>query len=111
MATTPGNDTAHRLVSEALEQGVRNRDWFLWINVNGDTFLAPNDNLDSLVQLTEQWLRELDPDAERKPAPFAWPGPHGVSVVLRALPKKPHARGSNPLVGNPYPAFAYWTGN
>jgi hypothetical protein len=96
--------TIHHRVSQALEVGVRNRDWFLWLDVSGEPELP---DLGSLVAETERWLARLDPDAGGDEAELDWVGP-GLRVHLRALAKKPRARGGNPLVGNPYPAFAYW---
>jgi hypothetical protein len=98
-------DSPHRVVSQALEAGVRNRDWFLWVGVDAEA--VPTD-LDPLVERTEQWLSQLDPNQDADPEPeLEWAVP-GLHVSLRALAKKPRARGQSPLVGNPYPAFAYW---
>ncbi|HEX8648346.1 MAG TPA: hypothetical protein VF715_15750 [Thermoleophilaceae bacterium] len=98
--------TPHRVIAEALEREVKNRDWFVWLSVDGNqTPEAPD--LATLAQETERWLSRWNPDRDRQPPEFEWLRP-GVSVRLRALPKKKHARGANPLVGNPHPAFAQW---
>lgn len=101
----PDEFNPHRVVAEALEHGVRNRDWFVWLTVNGTRMPGAAD-LNALAEQAETWLSRLDPENEEQPE-LAYEGP-ALSVRLRALPKKPHARGANPLVGNPYPAYAQW---
>lgn len=105
MATSTEHVSMHRRVTEALESGVHNRDWFLWVDVSGDD---ARPDFSSLVAAAEQWLGQMDPDAEPGEGPELQWARSNVSVLLKALPKKPHARGADPLVGNPFPAFAYW---
>lgn len=93
----------HRVVSQALEGGVQNRNWFIWVDVSGE---SPPPDLSPLITRTEQWLHDLDAGTSQS-TELNW-SKSGLTVLLRALAKKPHARGANPLVGNPYPAFAYW---
>jgi len=104
---TPEHDSPHHMLTQALEAGVTNRDWFLWLDVSGDD---PRPDYTSLIDQTEAWLEGQDPDAPDPAAELVW---HrgGLHVQIRALPKKSRARGANPLVGNPYPAFAYWVTN
>lgn len=100
----PDGDTLHHALSEALEGGVANRDWFLWLDVSGGD---PHPDFSSLIEQTERWLAQQDPDARELATTLSWQQ-RGLHVEIRAEPKKPRARGAQPLVGNPYPAFAYW---
>ena len=97
--------TPHHRVSDALEQRVRNRDWFLWITVHR---VDPDADLERLALEVEAWLSRHDPDEVEGEPPELDYVARGLRLTLRAIPKKRHARGDDPLVGNPYPAFAYW---
>ncbi len=97
----------HREVAAELERRVRNRDFFLWLNVTGRRRGEPVD-YGAMSGELEIWLRGLDPDSHSPGDPgFQVRGPT-LDLEVRAIPKKPEARGSQPLVANPVPAVAYW---
>ena len=110
----PSENEFHKRVCDALIAGVQNRDWFLWVNA-----VAPDDDkafhLDVLCGETREWLAGLDPDERFDSPPSRTWAPGGADgsgpeIRLSALAKKERARGSGDLIGNPVPAFAYWTG-
>jgi hypothetical protein len=97
----------HREVAAELERRVRNRDFFLWLNVTGRRRGEPVD-YDAISRELETWLRGLDPETHSPRTPgFQSFGPT-LDLEVRAIPKKREARGSQPLVANPVPAVAYW---
>ncbi len=102
----------HRRIVRVLEGGVKNREWWIWID-----FQATEETDVSLVGLhtaVERWLEQVTPDGQLKRPErvreFTWTG-GGIQVGLIALPRGPATRGSPELVGNPIPAFAFWTGS
>jgi hypothetical protein len=105
--------TIHQRLVEALEAGVRNRDWFVWlgVNVTGEVN-ADAIELGKIVQFVEDWLGGLDPDTKYPEPPDAAMTPDNIVYFeFQAIAKKPQARGTRPLVGNPVPAFAYYAGS
>lgn len=101
----------HRRIARALESGVVNRDWWIWISFRVDAETAVS--LAGLAETVERWLGEADPDEElgqhARVRELTWPG-GGIHVTLRAIPRRLASRGAVELVGNPFPAIAYWTG-
>ncbi len=102
----------HRRIVLALESGVRNREWWLWIDFELEEY--SDTSLVGLAYSVERWLEQVSPDHQLKRRDrvreLKWPGP-GIQVILIAVPRGAATRGSPELVGNPIPAFAFWTGN
>ena len=97
----------HREVAAELERRVRNRDFFLWLNVTGRRRGEPID-YDAIAREIETWLRGLDPEQHSPQEPGLQSVGPTLDLEVRAIPKKPAARGSVPLVANPVPAVGYW---
>jgi hypothetical protein len=97
----------HREVAAELERRVQNRDFFVWLNVTGRRRGEPVD-YDAIAREIETWLRGLDPDTHSPAEPGLQTYGPTLDLEVRAIPKKPEARGSQPLVANPVPAVAYW---
>jgi hypothetical protein len=97
----------HREITAELERRVQNRDFLIWVNVTGQR-RGKQVDYDVIGREVEAWLRNLDPDAHSPQSPaFPVYGPT-LDLEVRAIPKKPEARGAQPLVANPVPAVAYW---
>jgi hypothetical protein len=104
---TPTEFEWHREIAAELERRVRNRDFFVWLNVTGRRRGEPTD-YDTLAREIETGLRGLDAETHSPMEPgFHAHGPK-LDLEVRAIPKKPDARGSQPLVANPVPAVPYW---
>lgn len=102
----------HEQLRQALNRGLSNKDFFVWISVTPTGSSSRFNDLGSIVRETEHWLARLDPDAvdpqwSRKRRVFADPA---AEVEIQAIPKKKSARGSRAaeIVGNPAPALAGW---
>ena len=97
----------HREVAAELERRVENRDFLLWLNVTGRR-RGERVDYDAIGREVETWLRSLNADSHspREPA-FPVYGPT-LDLEIRAIPKKPEARGTVPLVANPVPTGPYW---
>ncbi len=104
----------HQEVAAALERGVRNRDWFLWLTLDppSDDKRGSTPPLTELADQVDAWLSGLDPDVVThtgRSEQWTWTASSGAArLTLSAIPKKPDARGHAGLIGNPVPAFAYW---
>jgi hypothetical protein len=98
----------HREVAAELERRVRNRDFFIWLNVTGRRRGEPVD-YDAIAREVETWLRGLDPESHSPLEPGLQSVGPTLDLEVRAIPKKQPARGSQPLVANPVPAVPYWT--
>jgi hypothetical protein len=99
----------HERVRDALNSKIENPNFFVWIDVTAEPGAVLDE--EELRGDVEEWLGGLDADGviEVRSSPVHEYSTGGLSVVLRALPKKPEARGRSTLiVGNPVPAFAYW---
>ncbi len=105
----------HEAVRDALNSNCRDPNFFVWINVDPETTDAEVEDvpLDDLARRVDEWLGTLDPDENPADGPRQETfDVSGLAVRVSALAKKASARGrSAPIVGNPVPAFAYWTGN
>jgi hypothetical protein len=113
----PDEPELHRQLRDALNEGLTNTDFFVWITVRPTGHQNRFSYLPRIVQRTDRWLASLDPDApqeDRKSsfdpaallnAEFQDPA---ADVRIRAIPKKPEARGRRAaeIVGNPEPALA-----
>lgn len=97
----------HRRVARELEVGIQDRDWWVWIELLPEDRWAADISLDGLADQAAAWLSSLDADAEQ--GEMVW-SVDGLDVRLRARRRSARSRGQQPLVGNPLPAFAYFTG-
>ena len=107
----PAEPALHHALRDALNRGLTNTDFFVWITVipKGDTWEF--EDLPSLVEETEQWLQGLDPDAvDGSELPEQGLSDAAADVRIRAVPKKSSARGqrAGQIVGNPEPVLAGW---
>jgi hypothetical protein len=96
----PSETQWQQQVAKALEDGVKNRDWWLRIEVV-DPPDDEDEELDRLVALVNEWLAGLDPDDVASTGqPQRWEWPPGTTVRLRitAEPKEPGERGTGGVV-------------
>jgi hypothetical protein len=102
----------HRRIVRELESGVNNRDWWVWIHFHVDE--ETDVSLVGLADEVERWLAQMNPDEQVAQAErvreLKWTG-GGIHVELKAIPRGVASRGSPELVGNPFPAVAFWTGS
>jgi hypothetical protein len=100
----------HEALARALDQGIKNSDFFLWLRVDGETGLPGDGEMGGLVQRTRQWLDGLEVEAVEASSPPTLRLVGGTAEIeLTAIPKKLAARGSSgPVVGNPVPPRAFW---
>lgn len=105
----PDEPELHRQLRDALNEGLSNTDFFVWITVRPTGHQTHFSYLPRIVEKTERWLSLLDPDApqeERRSTEFVQDP--AADVEIRAIPKKPEARGRRAveIVGNPEPVLA-----
>lgn len=103
----------HHALRDALNQGLTNTNFFVWIDVRPTGERDEFAHLDQIVTAVADWLEDLDPDApppgegrvqEREIVDPA------ANIKLRAIPRKPEARSRRAVqvVGNPEPIFVGW---
>lgn len=107
----PDEPQLHHELRDALNAGLTNTDFFVWITVHPTGWQKSFAYLPRIVDAVEEWLAMLDPD-EAQP----WDKVGGeinivdpaADVRVRAIPKKPEARGRRAahIVGNPEPTLA-----
>lgn len=110
-ATHPDEPALHRELRDALNRGLDNTAFFVWIRVTPTGERRDFAALDRIVAETNAWLRELDPDAVRAESlPEKQFLDKAAEVRIQALPKKESARGKVPgaIVGNPEPVLVGW---
>ncbi len=107
----PDEPELHHELRDALNAGLENKDFFVWITVRPVGWQKSFAYLPRIVDTVEEWLGALDPEDVQ-------PWDHGkgeisltdpaADVRVRAIPKKPEARGTRPdhIVGNPEPVLA-----
>jgi hypothetical protein len=109
----PDEPELHRQLRDALNEGLTNTDFFVWITVRPTGYQKSFSYLPRIVEGTGRWLASLDPDApheERKSntelLELLFEDP-AADVRIRAIPKKPEARGrrATEIVGNPEPVL------
>lgn len=108
----PDEPALHHELRDALNAGLHNTEFFVWINVTPSGQAQSFGRLDDLVVSAAKWLSSLDPDSvsAQEEAPELHYTAEAGRARLRALPKKPEARGrSGQIVGNPEPVLAGWT--
>jgi hypothetical protein len=102
----------HRRIVQQLESNVRTRDWWVWIEFHLDD--ETDVSLNGLADAVEEWLGEADADEQLEQPDrireLKWDG-GGIHVQLRAIPRGVNTRGLPELIGNPFPAFAYFVGS
>jgi hypothetical protein len=116
-APHPDESASHHELRDALNRQLTNTNFFVWIDVRPTGKHKGFSELEQVVKIVEEWLDDLDPDASA-------PGEDRVqereisdpaaTVKLRAIPKKPAARGgrAEQIVVNPEPLLAselHWT--
>jgi hypothetical protein len=106
----PDQPELHRQLRDALNEGLTNADFFVWITVLPTGYQKRFSYLPRIVERTDRWLVSLDPDApqeDRKSNTEFFEDP-AADVRIRAIPKKPEARGRRAveIVGNPEPVLA-----
>jgi hypothetical protein len=107
----PDEPALHHALRDALNRQLTDTDFFVWINVTPTGERTEFDDLSSIVRRTEQWLSSLSPESvEPETLPEKEFSDRAAEIKIRAIPKKPAARGSHPpqIVGNPEPALAGW---
>jgi hypothetical protein len=109
----PAEPALHHELRDVLNADLSNKDFFVWINVTPNGSGEEFNDLGKIVRGVEAWLDALNPDdvstAEQVPElEFIDPA---AEVRVRAIPKKPAARGarSGPIVGNPEPVLVGWS--
>jgi len=104
---------AHEMIRDALDGGLTDPNFFVWLNVIVEDSSAEADviDLDDIVRSTDEWLGTLNPDARPEDGFDELVREYGpVSVRLRAGVWKPEARGRQHghKVGPHVPVVAYW---
>lgn len=109
----PDEPALHHELRDALNSGLVNQDFFVWISVTPSGSHESFSALDRIVRGVEQWLDALDPDdvATTEGAPELAFVDAAAEVRVRALPKKPSARVASAVavVGNPEPVLVGWS--
>jgi hypothetical protein len=107
----PDEPGLHRALRDALNQGLSSTDFFVWITVTPTGNRKEFENLGSLVTAVESWLAGLNPDeVDASELPEREFPDTAAEVRVRAIPKKPSARGqrAGEIVGNPEPILTGW---
>jgi hypothetical protein len=110
-ASHPDETVLHYALRDALNRGLRNTNFFVWIRVKPTGNAKQFDDLPRIVNDTEIWLNSLNPDAVReKELPKRRFDERAASVEITALPRKPEVRGyrATEIVGNPSPVLVGW---
>lgn len=107
----PDEAALHHELRDALNQQLTSTDLFVWIRVEPTGDAHGFEHLDRIVLETERWLSSLDPDVvDAADLPGRAFSDKAAEIEVRAIPKKPEARGQRAaqIVGNPEPALAGW---
>lgn len=110
-------DQWHIAVCRELESRVKNRDFFLWVEVEPAEGAGAPEEVDSdgwklVAGEVAEWLGGMSAagvDANDPPKREA--KIETARIELTATPKKPNRRGTDPLVLNLYPGMTYFTGS
>lgn len=98
----------HERVRAALDAGIRNTDFCLWISIEAETEASLDET--ALLTNVSAWLGELDVDREfehRNEPEHTYENP-GLVIRLTAVPRPPAARGLKiAIVGNAVAMAAY----
>lgn len=101
----------HHQLRDALNASLKNKNFFVWINVMPTGDASRFSELDRMVERTEDWLSRLNPDAVREgDLPKLQLRENAASVEITALPRKREVRGyrAAEIVGNPEPVLTRW---
>ena len=114
--------TWHRAACQELEGRVEGRKFLIWVTVEpgqgegGSAPTAPEDvnpqAWEAVAESVETWLESLNPatvdkdDQPRHDVRIA-----DVRIEVSAAPKKSKRHGTGPLVANPFPGIATFTGS
>ena len=110
----------HLAAAKELEARVKNRDFFVRVAVDPEQAAkagaGPGDldgqAWEEAAQGAERWLEGIDPEAvDLDDLPEYEVRRGETPIVLAAIPKKPKRRGTDPLIVNPYPGVAVFTGS
>jgi hypothetical protein len=107
----PDEPALHHALRDALNQRLTSTDFFVWISITPTGAAQDFRDLNALVDHTERWLAERRVDTvEANELPELQLSDPAAEVRIRAVPKKPAARGRRApeIVGNPEPALAGW---
>jgi hypothetical protein len=103
----PLEPALHEQLRSAFNQGLRNKNFFVWIDVRPTGAAEEFADLAPIVQETERWLATQDPDETANPNRL--PELHftdpAAEVTVQAIPRKHEARArpAEEIVGNPAP--------
>jgi hypothetical protein len=112
-ASHPDEAALHHALRDALNRGLKNQNFFVWISVQPTGQSRQFDDLANIVARTDAWLGTLNPDAvKEKELPKLRFQQRAATVEITALPRKPEVRGyrADQIVGNPSPPLAGWSG-
>ena len=107
----PEEAELHRDLRNALNEGLTSTDFLVWITVEPTGATGRFEDLPKLVEDTDAWLKARDPDrVDGSDLPELTLEDRAAEVRIRAVPKKPEARGrrSGEIVGNPEPVLVGW---
>ena len=107
----PDEPVLHHALRDALNQGLTNTDFIVWITVYPTGERKDFADLSRLVAETDDWLRQYDPEGlDPSDLPERELFDKAATVEVKAIPKKPAARGHHPgeIVGNPEPILTGW---
>lgn len=107
----PGESALHHALRDALNNRLTSTDFFVWINVTPQENATEFGDLEALVSKAETWLSTRNPDdIDASELPELTLSDMAAEVRIRAVPKKPSARGyrAPQIVGNPEPVLAGW---
>lgn len=110
-ASHPDETALHHALRDALNRGLKNTNFFVWIRVKPTGRARPFDDLPRIVDETETWLNSLNPDAvKEKELPKRRFEQQAASIEITALPRKSEVRGyrASEIVGNPTPVLVGW---
>ncbi|HVO55634.1 MAG TPA: hypothetical protein VMT37_14575 [Solirubrobacterales bacterium] len=101
----------HHELRDAFNRDLTNRNFFVWLNVDPTGEAKQFAHLDKMVERTEAWLANLNPDAVREgDLPTLQLHEEAASVEITALPRRREVRDhrAQEIVGNPGPVLVGW---
>lgn len=101
----------HHQLRDAFNASLRNKNFFVWIHVMPTGDAAQFSDLGKMIERTEAWLSDLDPEAVREgDLPKLKLREKAASVEITALPRTREVRGyrATEIVGNPEPVLTRW---
>lgn len=110
-------DQWHIAVCRELESRVKNRDFFLWVEVAPGDGASPPEEVDPdgwkvVADGVADWLGGMSADGvDANDPPKHEAQVATTRIEVTATPKKPNRRGTDPLVLNLYPGMTYFTGS